>query len=249
MFSPLGPPSLPRSKSLFGSKTVHQRSTSSSQTLDSAASQKTRAAISFEYASLRHKSHCPLGIYVIPSTESLLMWDGVLFIHQGYYADSVLKFRLTFPQNYPDRPPVVQFINDVFHPLVSAQGVFNLAPQIRVWRPNQHHVFDVLHFVKAAFKRDVLDKIEESDCYNKEAYRYHDSTASFASLATQTSSLSQTPSTLYDKDQPPMPNKPSHSLRFSKLKSQTLQEERARYGLQTWEAETTTGKKEQSELA
>ncbi|THV08569.1 UBC-like protein [Dendrothele bispora CBS 962.96] len=245
MFSPLGPAtSKPRTtKSLFGPKTTQQPTHSKTLSQDSVVSQKTRAAISFEYASLRHKSHCPLGIYVVPSAETLLIWDAVLFIHQGrrYYADAILKFRLIFPSNYPERPPNIQFINDVFHPLVSAQGTFNLAPQIRVWRPNQHHVFDVLHFVKAAFKRDVLDKIEESDCYNKEAYRYRESTASFASLATQTASLSQTPSTLYDKDQPPMSNKPSHSMHFSKLKGSTLREERAKYGLKEWEKDSPGG--------
>jgi len=71
--------------------------------------------------------------------------------------------------------------------------------------------------------------------------RYRDSTASFASLATQTASLSQTPSTLYDKDQPPLSNKASHSLRFSKLKSSTLREERAKYGLKEWEKESLSG--------
>ena len=43
----------------------------------------TRAAISIEYASLRHDKHCPTGMYVTPSTESMLIWDVVLFMHKG----------------------------------------------------------------------------------------------------------------------------------------------------------------------
>ena len=43
----------------------------------------TRTAVSLEYASLRHAQHCPLGMYVVPSAENLLVWDAVLFIHQG----------------------------------------------------------------------------------------------------------------------------------------------------------------------
>lgn len=43
----------------------------------------TRAAISIEYASLRHDKHCPTGMYVIPSAESILIWDATLFVHKG----------------------------------------------------------------------------------------------------------------------------------------------------------------------
>lgn len=38
-------------------------------------------------------------------------------------------------------------------------------------RPKEHHVFDVLHFLKTAFKKHALDGIKESDCLNKEAFR------------------------------------------------------------------------------
>jgi hypothetical protein len=47
----------------------------------------TRTAISLEYASLRHSQHCPLGIYVIPSAETLLVWDAVFFVHQGTFGN------------------------------------------------------------------------------------------------------------------------------------------------------------------
>ena len=59
----------------------------------------------------------------------------LIAVAAGYYTDSILKFRLTFPSNYPERPPVVQFLTDVFHPLISQQdGTFNLAPRFRPWR-------------------------------------------------------------------------------------------------------------------
>jgi hypothetical protein len=54
---------------------------------------------------------------------------------QGYYTDSILKFRLTFPHNYPEQPPTVHFVTDVFHPLISHQdGTFNLALKFHPWR-------------------------------------------------------------------------------------------------------------------
>lgn len=56
-------------------------------------------------------------------------------LYTGYYTDSILKFRLIFPSNYPEQPPTVQFLTDVFHPLISQQdGTFNLAPRFRPWR-------------------------------------------------------------------------------------------------------------------
>ncbi len=171
---------------------------------ESNVSPVTSTTVALEYASLRFRSHCPLGMYVTPSRESLLAWDAIFFVHQGappvleethrltvtgYYADAVFKFRLLFPPEYPDRPPVVQFTTDMFHPLISSNGTFNLLPKFHPWRsafssaqskpgltfdcrPKEHHVFDVLHYIKSAFKKAVLDKITEADCLNKEAYRY-----------------------------------------------------------------------------
>ncbi|TFY75904.1 hypothetical protein EWM64_g8107 [Hericium alpestre] len=200
----------------------------------------SRAAVSFEYASLRYQDHCPLGMYITPSAQNPLLWDAVLFIHQGYYTDAILKFRLAFPPNYPERPPAVQFLTDVFHPLVAQQdGTFNLASKFRPWRPKEHHVYDVLHWIKAAFKKHALDEIKEIDCLNKEAYRlYHDSTASFVALANQTSMLSQTASALFDRDHPSMGNKgPAHGIVFRELKPEQSAALRAKLGLQEWDDE------------
>jgi hypothetical protein len=43
----------------------------------------TRTAVSLEYAGLRNRDHCPLGMYVVPSSDNLLIWDCVFFVHQG----------------------------------------------------------------------------------------------------------------------------------------------------------------------
>ncbi|CAA7259741.1 unnamed protein product [Cyclocybe aegerita] len=197
-----------------------------------------RTAVSLEYASLRHAGHCPLGIYVVPSSSNLLVWDAVFFVHQGYYADSILKFRLTFPVNYPESPPVVSFVTDVFHPLISTSGSFNLSPRFRPWRPKEHHAFDVLHWIKVAFKKHALDKFQESDCYNKEAFRlYRESTQSFAALATQSASLSQSESALFDQDHPsPMGNVGSEIV-FKKMTPDQLAQQRSKFGLQQWDAQ------------
>lgn len=37
----------------------------------------------------------------------------------GPYANAILRFQIAFPDDYPDRPPVITFLQDVFHPLVT----------------------------------------------------------------------------------------------------------------------------------
>jgi len=178
-------------------------------------------------------------MYVIPFADDPFIWDGSLFIHQGYYTDSILRFRLTFPHNYPEQPPIVHFITDVFHPLISHRdGTFNLTPKFNPWRPNEHHVYDILYYIKGSFKKHMLDHLKESDCLNKEAFRlYHDTTSSFAALATQSSMLSQTASALFDQDHPSMASTkgPPHSLVFRALTPEQSSALRAKLGLQTWE--------------
>ncbi|KAI0005060.1 UBC-like protein [Russula compacta] len=201
------------------------------------------ATLSLEYASLRYQYHCPQGMYIIPFIDDPFIWDAVLFIHQGYYTDSILRFRLTFPHNYPERPPIVHFITDVFHPLISHQdGTFNLAFKFNPWRPNEHHVYDILYYIKGSFKKHTLDQIKEGDCLNREAFRpvtrrYHDTTSSFAALATQSSMLSQTASALFDQDHPSMANTkgPAHNLIFRELTPEQSSALRTRLGLQAWE--------------
>ncbi|KAG5646578.1 hypothetical protein DXG03_002881 [Asterophora parasitica] len=180
-------------------------------------------------------------MYVVPSVENLLVWDGVFFVHQGYYADAILKFRIIFPSNYPEKQPSVQFVTDVFHPMVASQtGAFNVAPRFRPWRPKEHHVFDVLHYIKAAFKKQALDEFKESDCVNKEAYQYHTQTSSFSALATQSSALSKSASALFDSDHPSMTEKVSEGINFKELTKGQLQKARARMGLKEWAEESKT---------
>ena len=65
--------------------------TESVANVDTPAPALTRTAVSLEYASLRHTGHCPLGMYVTPSPDNLMVWDAVFFVHQG-----VLPLLLSF---------------------------------------------------------------------------------------------------------------------------------------------------------
>ncbi|KAI9368319.1 hypothetical protein BJX61DRAFT_229543 [Aspergillus egyptiacus] len=69
-----------------------------------------------EYASLRHAA--PPGVYVSLSPGDPTLWTGVIFVRSGPYASAILRFQIRFPPTYPDRPPLVIFTTDVFHPLI-----------------------------------------------------------------------------------------------------------------------------------
>jgi hypothetical protein len=50
---------------------------------EGSVSPATRAALNFQYASLRNINHCPTGIYITPSVGNTMVWDAVLFVHKG----------------------------------------------------------------------------------------------------------------------------------------------------------------------
>ncbi|KAJ5226372.1 hypothetical protein N7468_007597 [Penicillium chermesinum] len=67
-------------------------------------------------ASLRHAA--PQGVYVSLASGDPTLWTGVLFVRSGPYAGAILRFQIRFPDIYPDLPPLVTFVTDVFHPLI-----------------------------------------------------------------------------------------------------------------------------------
>ncbi|KAL2838907.1 ubiquitin-conjugating enzyme/RWD-like protein [Aspergillus pseudoustus] len=69
-----------------------------------------------EYASLKHAA--PPGVYVSLNPGDPTLWACVIFVRSGPYASAILRFQIRFPPTYPDRPPLVAFSTDVFHPLI-----------------------------------------------------------------------------------------------------------------------------------
>jgi hypothetical protein len=55
---------------------------------EAVVSPATRAALNFQYASLRNINHCPTGMYITPSAENTMVWDTVLFVHKGSTLDA-----------------------------------------------------------------------------------------------------------------------------------------------------------------
>lgn len=68
---------------------------------------------------------------------------------------------------------------------------------------------------------------------------YHNSTSSFAALATQSSLLSQSASALFDRDHPSMTEKVSDGINFRELTPAQLQKCRSSLGLKEWSEESS----------
>ncbi|KAI7905855.1 ubiquitin-conjugating enzyme/RWD-like protein [Cokeromyces recurvatus] len=141
-----------------------------------------------------------------------IVWYGVIFVHKGLYRSGTFKFRLTLPEDYPQRPPSITFLTDMFHPLVDDEGNLSISQQFPVWRPYRDYLFHVLFYLKNIFKKSVLDGLNDKYCLNKEAYRlYRTDIIVFSKLAQQCAQLSITESYLYEH----IPD--NNMIRFSPL--------------------------------
>lgn len=129
----------------------------------------------------------------------IIVWYGVIFVHQGYYSSGAFKFRVAIPEAYPEYPPSVTFISDMFHPLIDNGGNLSLSQQFPTWRPCEDYIFHVLHYIKNIFKKAVLDRLIDKYCPQKEPYRlYRTDIKTFTKLAKQCAELSISESYLYD---------------------------------------------------
>ncbi|KAK3502664.1 ubiquitin-conjugating enzyme/RWD-like protein [Neurospora crassa] len=70
-----------------------------------------------EFAGL--KQACPNGVFVSLTPDDPNLWSGVIFVRKGPYANAVLRFQVSFPDSYPNLPPLVTFSTDMFHPLIT----------------------------------------------------------------------------------------------------------------------------------
>ena len=81
------------------------------------------------------------GVYVIPSPQSIQVWNGVIFIKIGMFADGCFKFNLHIPDDFPYSRPSLQFITPVFHPQVNGSGELNLSKAFPTWTPRKDRVW------------------------------------------------------------------------------------------------------------
>lgn len=100
----------------------------------------------------------PCGVSAAPVGDDLSRWIAIIYGAMGsIWQDGVWKLELTFPPEYPARPPGARFRNSMFHPNVARDGKvsFGLLREA-AWDPT----LDVCAVLSAI--RDLLKEPEMS---------------------------------------------------------------------------------------
>ncbi|KAJ2830531.1 hypothetical protein IWW50_000232 [Coemansia erecta] len=166
-----------------------------------------RCELRIELMGLSTMGHNPRGVYVMPSLGSINKWHGVMFIKRGYWRDSVVRFCIDIPREYPSVHPVITLVTRVSHPLVRLEdGRFALEQQFPQWTPYSDYIFHALHYLKNAFKNRVLKQLQPRDCYNIGAYmKFKNDLPQFREHARIDSMKSRQPDSLYVSQPPDCP--------------------------------------------
>ena len=103
--------------------------------------------------------------------------------------------------------------------------------------PSISHTRMLTRHTHTTYSHDMLTRLR-ARLLLPAPHRYHESTSSFAALATQSSMLSQSASALFDKDHPSMAGKGTHGIAFKELKQDQLDAIRKKIGLRDWDDES-----------
>ena len=109
---------------------------------------------------LKHlQKFCPAGIYIIPQSDNIKIWDGIIFPREGIYRDGIFKYQIHIPPDYPNAPPQVIFISKVFHPLINPKtGVLDLSEKFPKWEPVKCFLVRVIYYIQEIFKLEEYYK-------------------------------------------------------------------------------------------
>lgn len=71
-----------------------------------------------------------------PIGEDLFRWEGCIFgPDDSPYSGGVFNLSIEFPDDYPFRPPHVQFVTRIYHPNINSSGLICLDILKKQWSP------------------------------------------------------------------------------------------------------------------
>ncbi|CAF0730222.1 unnamed protein product [Rotaria sp. Silwood1] len=89
------------------------------------------------------------GINASPSSDNFFVWNAIICgPEESVYESGAFQLQLTFPDDYPHRPPQVRFITKVFHPNVWWEdGLICVDILKDGWTPS-YDVLSILHSIR-----------------------------------------------------------------------------------------------------
>mmetsp|Transcript_6622 Transcript_6622/g.14155 ORF Transcript_6622/g.14155 Transcript_6622/m.14155 type:complete len:156 (+) Transcript_6622:28-495(+) len=83
----------------------------------------------------------PVGVTGAPCDNDIMLWNAVIFgPDDTAWEGGTFKLRLQFSEEYPNKPPVVNFVSKLFHPNVYADGGICLDILQNNWSP----IYDIV---------------------------------------------------------------------------------------------------------
>eukprot|EP01027_Heterolobosea_sp_BB2_P007078 GEZU01010582.1.p1 GENE.GEZU01010582.1~~GEZU01010582.1.p1 ORF type:complete len:128 (-),score=20.14 GEZU01010582.1:74-457(-) len=83
------------------------------------------------------KNDPPQFVNASPRENDLMNWDAVIFgPEDSPWEGGVFKLTLKFTEEYPNKPPEVKFVTNIFHPNVYANGSICLDILQNQWSAN-----------------------------------------------------------------------------------------------------------------
>lgn len=89
-------------------------------------------------------------VYVMPTKNQSLIWDGILFARAGPFKGGVFRFTLHLESTFPAQksPPTIKLCDPLTHPLVSEETlILDSSPAFPTWSENDH-IYELLKFLK-----------------------------------------------------------------------------------------------------
>lgn len=95
------------------------------------------------------------GLYVLPSKDSSLIWNGVIFVRAGLLKDGIFRFALKLESDFPKNQknaPVIILRTPICHPLISSDLNFDSSSAFPSWNSESDHIYELLKFFKYALE-------------------------------------------------------------------------------------------------